>query len=72
MDETKKTSVMKTNLKFKPKAGYVYVVTNECLKFVKAKGVFRGKMVKPVKIQGSNVYPYNFDEFLEILGLDPL
>ena len=50
MDETKKTSVMKTNLKFKPKAGYVYVVTNECLKLVKAKGVFRGKMVKPVKI----------------------
>ena len=50
MDETKKTAVMKTNLKFKPKAGYVYVVTNECLKLVKAKGVFRGKMVKAVKI----------------------
>ena len=41
---------MKTNLKFKPKAGYVYVVTNECLKPVKAKGIFRGKMVKAVKI----------------------
>lgn len=63
---------MMQNLKFKPKAGYVYVVTNGCLKLVKAKGIFRGKMVKPVKIQGSNVYPYNFDEFLEILGLDPL
>ena len=50
MDETKKTAVMKTNLKFKPKAGYVYVVTNECLKLVKAKGIFRGKMVKAVKI----------------------
>ena len=36
--------------KFKPKAGYVYVVTNECLKLVKAKGIFRGKMVKAVKI----------------------
>ena len=41
---------MKQNMKFKPKAGYVYVVTNECLKLVKAKGVFRGKMVKAVKI----------------------
>ena len=41
---------MKQNAKFKPKAGYVYVVTNECLKPVKAKGVFRGKMVKAVKI----------------------
>ena len=50
MDETKKTAVMKTNLKFKPKAGYVYVVTNECLKLAKAKGIFRGKMVKAVKI----------------------
>ena len=38
------------NTKFKPKAGYVYVVTNECLKLVKAKGVFRGKVVKAVKI----------------------
>ena len=38
------------NARFKPKAGYVYVVTNECLKLVKAKGVFRGKMVKAVKI----------------------
>ena len=38
------------NAKFKPKAGYVYVVTNECLKPVKAKGIFRGKMVKAVKI----------------------
>lgn len=27
---------------------------------------------KSVKIHGCNVYPYNFDEFLEILGLDPL
>ena len=35
---------------FKPKTGYVYVVTNECLKLVKAKGVFRGKKVKAVKI----------------------
>ena len=41
---------MMQNLKFKPKAGYVYVVTNECLKLVKAKGIFRGKMVKAVKI----------------------
>ena len=32
--------------KFKPKVGYVYVVANECLKLVKVKGVFRGKMVK--------------------------
>lgn len=32
MNETKKTSVMKTNLKFKPQASYVYVVTNEYLK----------------------------------------
>ena len=32
MDETKKTAVMKTNLKFKPKADYVYVVTSEYLK----------------------------------------
>ena len=35
---------MMQNLKFKPKAGYVYVVTSECLKLVKAKGIFRGKM----------------------------
>ena len=41
---------MMQNAKFKPKAGYVYVVTNECLKLVKAKGIFRGKMVKAVKI----------------------
>ena len=41
---------MTYNTEFKPKAGYVYVVTNECLKPVKAKGVFRGKMVKAVKI----------------------
>ena len=41
---------MMHNARFKPKAGYVYVVTNECLKLVKAKGVFRGKMVKAVKI----------------------
>jgi hypothetical protein len=41
---------MTQNTKFKPKAGYVYVVTNECLKLVKAKGVFRGRMVKAVKI----------------------
>ena len=34
---------------FTPKAGYVYVVTNECLKLVKAKGVFEGE-VKAVKI----------------------
>ena len=40
----------KAKLKFKPKAGYVYVVTNECLKLVKAKGGFKGKMVKAVKI----------------------
>ena len=43
-------SDLKQNAKFKPKAGYVYVVTNECLKPVKAKGIFRGKMVKAVKI----------------------
>lgn len=47
-------------LKFKPKAGYVYVVTNECLKLVKAKGIFRGKMVKAVKIGKSHE-----DEFHE-------
>jgi len=41
---------MTHNTEFKPKAGYVYVVTNECLKLVKAKGIFRGKMVKAVKI----------------------
>ena len=41
---------MTHNAEFKPKAGYVYVVTNECLKPVKAKGIFRGKMVKAVKI----------------------
>ena len=41
---------MKQKTKFKPKAGYVYVVTNECLKLVKAKGIFKGKMVKAVKI----------------------
>ena len=41
---------MKQNTEFKPKAGYVYVVTNECLKLVKAKSIFRGKMVKAVKI----------------------
>lgn len=40
----------KAKLKFKPKVGYVYVVTNECLKLVKAKGVFKGMMVKAVKI----------------------
>ena len=38
----------KTN--FKPKPGWVYVVTNECLRLVEAKGVFKGKMVKAVKI----------------------
>ena len=51
---------MMQNLKFKPKAGYVYVVTNECLKLVKAKGIFRGKMVKVVKIGKSHE-----DEFHE-------
>ena len=35
---------------FKPKSGYVYVVTNECLKLVNAKGIFRGRKVKAVKI----------------------
>ena len=50
MDETRRGEVMKQNFKFKPKAGYVYVVTNECLKLVKAKGIFKGKMVKAVKI----------------------
>ena len=35
---------MMQNLKFKPKAGYVYIVTNECLKLVKAKGIFRQAM----------------------------
>ena len=43
-------SEMMHNTKFKPKAGYVYVVTNECLKLVEAKGVFKGRMVKAVKI----------------------
>ena len=41
---------MKQNTKSKPKAGYVYVVTNECLRPVRVKGIFRGKMVKAVKI----------------------
>lgn len=41
---------MTHNAKFKPKAGYVYVVTNECLKLVEAKGAFKGRMVKAVKI----------------------
>ena len=41
---------MNQKTKFKPKPGWVYVVTNECLKLVKAKGIFRGKMVKAVKI----------------------
>lgn len=41
---------MTHNTRFNPKSGYVYVVTNECLKLVKAKGIFRGKMVKAVKI----------------------
>ena len=50
MHEKSCMSVMTRNTKFKPKAGYVYVVTNECLKPVKAKGVFRGRMVKAVKI----------------------
>ena len=50
MNKTKIGAIMKPNLKFKPKAGYVYVVTNECLKPVKAKGVFRGKKIKAVKI----------------------
>ena len=38
------------NLEFRPKAGYVYVVTNECLKPVEAMGVFKGRLVKAVKI----------------------
>ncbi|MGN1359593.1 MAG: hypothetical protein ACI4X9_03980 [Kiritimatiellia bacterium] len=37
---------MAQKTEFKPKAGYVY----ECLKPVRAKGLFRGKMVKAVKI----------------------
>ena len=37
---------MKHNAEFKPKAGYVYVVTNEYLKLVKAKGIFRDKMIE--------------------------
>lgn len=41
---------MMQNSEFKPKAGYVYVVTNDCLKLVKAKGIFKGKLVKAVKI----------------------
>ena len=41
---------MMHNTKFKPKSGYVYVVTNECLRLVEAKGVFKGRMVKAVKI----------------------
>ena len=40
---------MTQNAKFKPKPGWVYVVTNECLKLVKAKGKFKG-LVKAVKI----------------------
>ena len=52
MSDAERITDMNQNQKFKfgPKAGYVYVVTNECLKPVKAKGVFRGKMVKAVKI----------------------
>ena len=45
-DMKKKTQT----IEFKPKTGYVYVVTNECLKPVRAKGAFKGKMVKAVKI----------------------
>jgi len=41
---------MTSTSEFKPKSGYVYVVTNECLKQVNAKGVFRGKKVRAVKI----------------------
>lgn len=43
---------MVNNTEFKPKAGYVYVVTNECLKLVEALGKYKGKgmMVKAVKI----------------------
>lgn len=37
---------MAQKTEFKPKAGYVY----ECMKPVRAKGLFRGKMVKAVKI----------------------
>jgi hypothetical protein len=40
---------MTQNTKFKPKPGWVYVVTNECLKLVNAKGKFKGKC-KAVKI----------------------
>ena len=32
---------MTHNAEFKPKSGYVYVVTNECLNLVRAKGVFK-------------------------------
>ena len=27
---------------------------------------------RPVKIYGSNAYPYNFNKFLELLGIDPM
>ncbi|MGN8679331.1 hypothetical protein ACTNEA_11420 [Oscillospiraceae bacterium HCP3S3_F4] len=27
---------------------------------------------KPMKICGSNSYPYNFNKFLELLGIEPM
>lgn len=35
---------MTQNIKFKPKVGYVYAVTNTCLKLVNAKGIFNDKL----------------------------
>ena len=45
---------MMQNTKFKPKPGWVYVVTNECLKLVNAKGKFKGKC-KAVKIGNARI-----------------
>lgn len=52
MSDAERITDMNQNqkFKFKPKPGWVYVVTNECLRLVEAKGVFKGKMVKAVKI----------------------
>lgn len=40
-------SDMKHNAIFKPKAGYVYVVTNECLKLVKRKASLGARWLRP-------------------------
>ena len=47
MHEKSCMSVTTQKAEFKPEAGYVYVVTNECLKLVKAKGSSRVKWSRP-------------------------